>query len=174
MDKLKQFINDNREAFDTDQLLPDHKIRFERMLPRTRNNAKLYSLYALAVAASVAILIVFTLPFMTLERPANEGVICQTAKDIENLSTYYNMQMNEIVEQIKAFNPGNMTLEKQQIVQEAARVMAISKQFENTVMPQLPCSDETLFAMNQYYGTSIQSLNFMLFQMKNIKEKRNQ
>lgn len=174
MDKLKQFVNDNREAFDTDQLLPDHKIRFERMLPHTRNNARLYSIYALVVAASVAVLTVLALPFMELKRPANENISCQTAKDIENLNTYYNIQMNEVLEQIKAFNPGSMTLEKQQIVQEATRVITASKQFEDVVMPQLPCLDETLFAMNQYYSTSIQSLNFMLLQMKNIQEKRNQ
>lgn len=171
MDKLKQFISDNREAFDRMELPKGHQLRFEQKLPHRRNSFRRYSLYALAAAASVAILIVFTLPFRGVERSMMQRTVtCHTAAEIDNLRLYYNMQMNEVIAQMEAFNPGENEVEKKQLLEESARVMEASKRFEEAVIPQLPCAQETLYAMTQHYTTSLQSLNFMLRQMENSQE----
>lgn len=171
MDRLKQFISDNREAFERMELSEGHELRFEQKLPHRRNPFRRYSLYALAAAASVALLIVFTLPFRGVERAAMERTVtCQTAAEIDNLRIYYNMQMNEIIAQMEAFNPEKNEVEKEQLLEESAKVMAASKYFEEAVIPQLPCAQETLYAMTQHYSTSLRSLNFMLRQMENNQE----
>ena len=54
MDKLKNFIDANRDAFEEDEMLPEgHFERFEQKLPKPRKNrAALYNLSAFAIAAS--------------------------------------------------------------------------------------------------------------------------
>ena len=53
MDKLKNFIDANRDAFEEDEMLPEgHFERFEQKLPKPRKNrATLYNLSAFAIAA---------------------------------------------------------------------------------------------------------------------------
>lgn len=64
MDKLKNFIDANRDAFEEDEMLPEgHFERFEQKLPKPRKNrAALYSLSAFVIAASIALLLLFRLP----------------------------------------------------------------------------------------------------------------
>lgn len=170
MDKLKQYIQNNREMFDQEELPVGHELRFMQKLSRKRNRVKLFACYALAVAASVAVLIMSVFPFSEKKDPLSSDLATVTmTTEISELQLYYNMQMREIVDRIESFNPGNGTLEKQQVLKEAKRVLAMSKLFEESVVPQLPSFDETLFAMTQYYGTSIRSLNFMLEQMEKIQ-----
>ena len=54
MDKLKNFIDTNREAFEDDLLPEGHFERFEKKLPPARRkHFKLYSLSAFAAAAAI-------------------------------------------------------------------------------------------------------------------------
>ena len=76
MDKLKNFIDANRDAFEEDEMLPEgHFERFEQKLPKPRKNrAALYNLSAFAIAASIALLLLFRLPGGTgLPEPAQNG-----------------------------------------------------------------------------------------------------
>ena len=75
MDKLKNFIDANRDAFEEDEMLPEgHFERFEQKLPKPRKNrAALYSLSAFVIAASIALLLLFRLPEGTgLPEPAQK------------------------------------------------------------------------------------------------------
>ena len=99
MDKLKNFIDANRDAFKEDEMLPEgHFERFEQKLPKPRKyRAALYSLSAFAIAASIALLLLFRLPEGTgLPEPAQKTTAqtCETQEEIEELRLYYNMQMN--------------------------------------------------------------------------------
>ena len=94
MDKLKNFIDANRDAFKEDEMLPEgHFERFEQKLPKPRKNrAALYSLSAFAIAASIALLLLFRLPGGTgLPEPAQKTTAqtCETQEEIEELRLYY-------------------------------------------------------------------------------------
>ena len=106
MDKLKNFIDANRDAFEEDEILPEgHFERFEQKLPKPRKNrAALYSLSVFAIAASIALLLLFRLPGGTgLPEPAQKTTAqtCETQEEIEELRLYYNMQMNDVLAQMK-------------------------------------------------------------------------
>ena len=106
MDKLKNFIDANRDAFKEDEMLPEgHFERFEQKLPKPRKNrAALYSLSAFVIAASIALLLLFRLPEGTgLPEPAQKTTAqtCETQEEIEELRLYYNMQMNDVLAQMK-------------------------------------------------------------------------
>ena len=101
MDKLKNFIDANRHAFEEDEILPEgHFERFEQKLPKPRKNrAALNSLSVFAIAASIALLLLFRLPGGTgLPEPAQKTTAqtCETQEEIEELRLYYNMQMNDV------------------------------------------------------------------------------
>ena len=93
MDKLKNFIDANRDAFEEDEMLPEgHFERFEQKLPKPRKNrAALYSLSAFVIAASIALLLLFRLPGGTgLPEPAQKTTAqtCETQEEIEDCLLY--------------------------------------------------------------------------------------
>lgn len=166
MDRLKEFIHNNREAFGKEELEPVHVMRFESKLRSRRKRVRRYVRYSLAVAASVAILLLSVPPFSRSGQTGATPAACQTAADINNLRVYYTMQMDEIITRIKDATTCNR-LEKKQLLEESDRIMKANRQFEQHVIPQMPCSQETLYAMTQLYNTSLESLNFMLQQIEN-------
>lgn len=166
MDRLKEFIHNNREAFGKGELEPAHVMRFESKLRNRRNRVRRYVLYSLAVAASVAILLLSVPPFSRSGQTSATPATSRTAADINNLRVYYTMQMDEIITRIKDATTCNR-LEKKQLLEESNRIMKANQQFEEHVIPQMPCSKETLYAMTQLYNTSLESLNFMLQQIEN-------
>lgn len=167
MDKLKQYIQNNREEFDREELPPGHEYRFMQKLSRKKSRVREIAWYAAAFAASVVILLLMALPFSGEKNSLPSGVTSEARTvQINELQLYYTMQMQDVIDRIEAFNPGSGMLEKQQVLKEAKRVLAMSELFGESVVPQLPVSDETLFAVTQYYGTSLNSLNFMLEQIQ--------
>lgn len=173
MDRLKDFIDTNREAFE-DELLPDgHFERFEQRLaaPR-RSRATLYSLYAFAAAACLAFLFLFRLPAPLHTQPgqvATSQPACEVKEEIEELRLYYNMQMNDIILRMQAIYKQQQTSGTEELLEETKRVLTDNYMFEETILPTLPCSNDGLYAMNQHYCTSLESLNIMLKQMENMK-----
>ena len=74
MDKLKNFIDTNREAFEDDLLPEGHFERFEQKLAAPRKSqATLYSLCAFAAAACIALLFLFKLPGGTPLQPQHSS-----------------------------------------------------------------------------------------------------
>lgn len=176
MDKLKFFIETNREAFD-DELLPEgHLERFEQKLsPAPKKHVRLYGLCLFAAVASIAFLLLLRLPGSTII-PTQEEVAAQLHSEEQNevkeLSFYYNMQMNEIITQMDSLYKKDQTPGAAELLQETKRVLSANHMFEKTVLPTLPCSNDGLYAMNQHYSNSLESLNIMLKQMENINKEQ--
>ena len=147
MDKLKNFIDTNREAFEDDLLPEGHFERFEQKLavPR-KSRATLYSLCAFAAAACIALLFLFKLPG-------------GTPLPIQPRQVVTGQHACEVKEEIE-----------EELLKETKRVLTDNYMFEETVLPTLPCSNAGLYAMNLHYSTSLESLNIMLKQMENMED----
>lgn len=175
MDKLKNFIDTNREAFEDDLLPEGHFERFEQKLAAPRKSrATLYSLCTFAAAACIALLFLFKLPGGTPLHTQPGQVAtgqhkCEMKEEIEELRLYYNMQMNDIISQIQVMYKQQRIPGTEELLKETKRVLTDNYMFEETVLPTLPCSNAGLYAMNQHYSTSLESLNIMLKQMENMK-----
>lgn len=168
MDKLKQFIDDHRDEFDNIQLPEGHLERFEKKLPsRRKHSFWLYGLSAIAAAACIALIFFIQPPTASLTE--DEVAICE----IEELQLYYNMQMNEVVARIEKIYEEDPSQGTTELFQATQQVMNDNNQFEERILPELPCSEEGMFAMNQHYHNSIASLNRMLLQMEKVKEMDN-
>lgn len=174
MDKLKEYIDNNREAFDNEYLPEGHFERFEQKLPVPRKKrVKRYSLLAFAVAACTALLILLNIPGGTPipshEQTASRPQKCEMKEEIEELRLYYNMQMNDVISQMKEIYQQQHKPGAEELLKETKQILSDTYQFEETVLPTLPCTNTAVFAMSQHYSTSLESLNYMLRQMEDMK-----
>lgn len=175
MDKLKDFIDNNRNAFN-DEYLPDgHFERFEQKLPAPRRKwVRLYSLFAFAAAACATLLILLNIPGGTpsplKKQTASRPHKCEMKQEIEELRLYYNMQMNDVIAQMEELYKQQQKPGAEQLLEETRKILSDTYQFEEIVLPTLPCSNAGVFAMNQHYSTSLESLNYMLQQMEDMKQ----
>lgn len=182
MDKLKQFIDTHREAFDDDFLPEGHLERFEKKLasqsPEVTKKPLAVWLRVLAVAAAAAIAVFVFIEIRSGIGDApvqqTETYMCETQMEIDELRTYYNMQMDELYAQIRALYKMEQAPGGLELLEETKQVIKTSQDFEDNILPHLPCSEAGLFAMNQHYNTSIQSLAIMLKQMEHTFEYNNQ
>lgn len=178
MDKLKNFIDTNKEAFEDDLLPEGHFERFEKKLPAPRkSHLTLYALSAFAVAASITLLLILRLPGGTTVPGSDpESTFRQTACDnreeIDELRLYYNMQINDIMARMEALYKQEKAPGAAGLLQESKRILKDNYQFEETVLPTLPCSNDGLYAMNQHYTNSLEGLNIMLKQMQQVTNKQ--
>jgi hypothetical protein len=167
MDKLKHFIDTHREAFEED-LPPGHSGRFDKKLPVSSPKQRRW-MNVLAVAAAVVALLVFIrIAHEITDAPGQqtEMYISETQLEIEELKAYYNMQLAEVSVQIRALYKSEQIPGGLELLEETKRVLKSSHDFEDAVLPTLPRSDAGLFAMNQHYSNSLESLQIMLNQME--------
>jgi hypothetical protein len=171
MDRLKDFIDTHREAFDDDFLPEGHLERFEEKLGRRKRTTLRFTLLAATVAAAVGLFIFLKTPSIikdNLQHPTSSAYTCEAEKEIEELRLYYNMQMYGVVVQIKDLYAAQRSPGSLELLEESEQVVYSTYNFEENILPSLPCSDDGLFAMTQHYSNSLKSLNFMLKQMEQI------
>lgn len=192
MDKLKKFIDTNRDAFEDEKLPEGHFERFEKKLPLSQRNKKirLYSLCATIAAASVILLFFLKVPGDTIIRKAQQPTayeqtplkvtgdtlqqhppINKDRDEIKELCLYYNMQMNQVLSQMQAIYKKEQTPGASDLLKESKRILTDNFMFEETVLPTLPSSNIGLYAMTQHYNTSLESLSIMLRQMESMTNK---
>jgi len=175
MDKLKNFIDKNRETFEEEQLPAGHLERFEKKLPKKSAGMEFrIVLYTLVAAASVALLFFFHIQYQqSIGFNHSEQTVCEHYDQFQDVKMYYHIQMIEVFTEMERLNeerriPGGATL-----LEESKEVLTASMRFEEEVLPSLPCSNEGLFAMDQHYRNSLASLNIMLKHMINTVETEN-
>lgn len=172
MDKLKNFIDTNREAFEEDLLPEGHFDRFEKKLPKaSKKHFKRYSLCAFAAAASIALVFLLRMPGGTPVPTHQKATVqkhCSQQKEFNELQMYYKMQINDIMAQMESLYKKEESAGAAGLLQESKRILKDNYMFEETILPTLPCSGDGLFAMNQHYSASVESLNFMLKQMERV------
>lgn len=173
MDKLKKYIETNRDLFETDELPKGSFDRFEKRLDKSKK--KKYSLFWIMTSFSAAaILALLVLINIAENKPAPtrfeaESNQCSISKEIEELQIYYNMNMFDILSEMEKISKENSSEGVKTILKEGRKVAMDAKDFEVHVLPALPCSQLTLSVISQQYGANIESLNMMLEQMKEIE-----
>lgn len=172
MDKLKDFIDLNKEAFEEVEMPEGHFERFERKLERQgrRQPILLYGVGTIAAAAVAALLLLIGRPDKDIAPEPSEIVaqMCETREEFEETRLYYQMRMSEIVEQMRELYQRDRTPGAATLLRECDRMLADTDRFERNILPNLPCSNEGLFAMNQHYSNSLKGMHFMLEQMRQV------
>jgi hypothetical protein len=160
MDKLKNFVETNRDVFDDDFPPEGHVERFEKKLSKKKRRHRI-AFAAVAMAAAVALLL--------LPRPP-ALYVCESGEEIEELRFYYNMQLYDVETQIEDLYAQRKTSGSLGLMQETERVMQKIYDFEAEILPTLPCSETGLSVVNGLYSNSLECLNFMLEQMQRMTD----
>lgn len=178
MDRLKGFIEDNMEEFNAEVMLPaGHLERFERKLnPHKKRGVYRLIAVGLAVAASVAIILLSNRGETIISGTDDIDMVARTQEidmEMKELRIYYNMRMSDIHVEMKRLYESNRSDGAKELLLEGRRILADNSDFENRVLPSLPCSDEAIFAMTQHYSNSMNGLNIMLDRMRVLTYDRN-
>ena len=158
MDNLEEYIKQNREAFDEQELPEGHLERFEARLDAIgdqRRTTKIYRIFwsALAVAAAMAAVLLLRIP-----QDNGKDWFANVGNDQVEICEAYYERVAELYEVILTNNPdGSMDSSASSIAEETV-----------ALIDQLPDEmDEAAKAeiLKEYYGTLLDGLN----RMKNIK-----
>lgn len=129
-----------------------------------------------AAAAAIALLLLLRMPGGTaipsapVVRP--EAGACQAKQEFEELRIYYRMQIHEMTAQIEQVYKADQTPGGAELLKETKKVLHDNYMFEETVLPTLPCSNNGLFAINQHYSNSLESLSIMLREMERMSKAK--
>lgn len=179
MDKLKDFIDNNREAFEDEWLPEGHFERFEQKLPTEsgKKHKRHYLLWcSYAAVAVVALLLLLQLPGGSTMPNSEQKATAQASQakeEIDELQIYYRMQINDLMAQMEHLYKQQQTPGATELLKETKKILQDNYMFEETVLPVLPHSNDGVFAMTQHYNGSLESLNFMLKQMERITNENN-
>ena len=173
MDHLKQFITENREAFDEESLPDGHEMRFVQKINTNRSSKKRrLGMYTLLIAASVLLLMLIRFSFTVIPEEGSPAVsssqVCAMRHEIDGLQLYYTMQVNDVVLQMAAFAKCDLPGARD-LLNEMDLVLYDNAQFEKQVLPALPCSNTAIYAMSQHYNASLEALQLMLAQLEQMK-----
>ncbi|MDR1623972.1 MAG: hypothetical protein LBS04_03260 [Tannerellaceae bacterium] len=169
MDKLKHFIDTHREAFEDDLPPMGHFGRFDKRLSvSSRKQIRWINVLAVAAVAVVTLFVFIRIvnEIKDVSVQQTKMYTCETQMEIEELKVYYNMQLAEVCAQIRVLYKSEQVPGGLELLEETKKVLKSSHEFEDAVLPTLPCSDAGLFAMNQHYSNSLESLQIMLKQME--------
>ena len=179
MDKLKDFIRQNRASFDQEELPNDHLSHFmeklassERMVNNDYSFKKTVYLKKTVfwlVAASIAAAMTFTL--FTSNPVEKTAYTCELDTKKAELRMYYQMKMEDLVMQMesetaKTGNPAFAVL-----VAEGKKIQSACERFDEDVTPTLPCSEKGIYAINQQYANSLAGIQILYNQLMHIKKE---
>ncbi len=170
MDKLKGYIDKNKQEFDDIELPVGHAERFQENLKRRRKQTVRRRLaWGVAVAACLGILFAV----QTLYNKESTEKLCELSTEIMEVRTYYNMQISATIAQMEELYKEHQTPGRLELLRQTQAVIAENQNFENKILPVFPCSEEALFAMNQHYDASLSGMNILLRQMQKAVEMEN-
>jgi septal ring factor EnvC (AmiA/AmiB activator) len=176
--KLKNFISDNRKAFDGE--IPSGKV-WENIEASFTEKKKtkfiLTPLYKWSMAAAAMLLIALSIYFFTGKKPVEPAAVVTVENDINKLAPEYAPQMNQFVKMIDTKQEELKTLAKEQpeLYQQFTTAINQLDSSYNTLKNQLsatPNREMLLEAMIQNLQLQLNVLNQQLNIINQIKESK--
>lgn len=171
MDKLKDYIDSNRESFEDYVLPKGHEARFEKKLSKRSNrNIMMWTLTALTAAAMICFALLADFgPMQNLRNTEASKGDCAMSREVDELRYYYNMRLYDLLGQMESITEAYPNPDTKALLAEGQKVKKEAAKFEDNVLPKLPCSNVALTVIDRQYKANIESLNIMLEQMNNLK-----
>lgn len=178
MDRLKDFIEKNRADFEHDPLPEGHEARFMQRLDEAfpAKRAKRFTLRGWVIPVAAAFIGLLCWQFPALWRDAGRSprpAVCTLHTEMAELRTYYQMEMDDILMQMEAYESRNANPAYRTLLEESRKITYACNQFDAQVLPTLPCSDEAVLAVQQQYGNSLNSLHILYTQMQQLEKSNN-
>jgi hypothetical protein len=177
MDKLKKYIEDNKDSFDDIRLPEGHLERFADKLEKSnaRKTKRVWLISLLSSAAAMLLLLFIGLgrqdksSIEPIDIEASNEESCSDIQDeINELTLFYNMKMNSLLSDIETECGKRNNKDSASILKDSKSVRLEADLFEKNILPELPCSELSFEIITRQYDANIQSLSMMLEQVKRM------
>lgn len=115
------------------------------------------------IAASVALLLGLSV-FWIGEVPTDTPYA--VSNEIQELTFYYEMQRNELMANLETIRDNRRNPEIEELFRESRILLSESHIFKQQEVPELPNSDEGIQVVRLHYEQQLQTLEYILEQMK--------
>jgi len=132
MDRLKDFIDSNKEEFENLVLPEGHSDRFKKKFDRQR---KLPVQRRLAWFMAAACMLGLLLTMHIQYEKNKQGDVCELSAESRAVRMYYNMQITATVAQMEKLYKENQSPGTLDLLKQTQEVMASNNDFENKVLP---------------------------------------
>ncbi|MFA5301545.1 MAG: hypothetical protein WC395_02530 [Bacteroidales bacterium] len=147
MDKLKSFIQENRELFDSDPLPEGHELRFMQKMESHKSRKHNYLIY-ISIAALFLLVVTIGVRFMK-EDPVNSLFYVDPCGG-ESYTCYYD-QMQKLSEQIEYNTRELPDYKRQEILMNMESIMPRSADEFSEMLPKDISSQEAERLNKKYY-----------------------
>lgn len=158
MDKFKEYIEQEREAFDTFELPAGHTRRMADKLPKESSSAiRRFLLPIVATAAVIAGMVI------TLREPvpSEEPVMVQTIAQSE-LIQYYSSQLEVLKDSLRTLSSSLNPEMKADMLTELELIENEKYRFNSQLLPQISVSEDCQTVVYTFYTSKIESLEYLL------------
>ena len=162
MNKLEQYISDNKSRFDEEPPVG----HFERMQKKmNRKSGRIVVLrWIISVAASVAMILSVSLIMQHKEKQDDRIAMCENAPDMK--ACYLN-RMNVVAGQIEILSKNLDLWDRQQVMTDVQNIINTTNgDFESEIPTELP-AHETKLILSGYYKQNLESLETIAKELKN-------
>ena len=173
MDKLKKYIDENMEDFNDFELPEGHLERFDAKLKKT--SSKRISLYWISGAVAAVAMMILIISGLKEQPDDQSSVVAETEskcseiqEEINQLTFYYNMKVCDLLSKIEDVCVKSNSNEAKEILESSKTVHNDVMDFENNIVPDLPCSDLSFEIITRQYDANIASLQLILDQAQRI------
>ncbi|HOO42487.1 MAG TPA: hypothetical protein P5167_00370 [Bacteroidales bacterium] len=147
MDKLKSFIQENRELFDSDPLPEGHELRFMQKLESRRSRKHNYLIY---ISVAALLLLVVTIGVRFLKEDPVSSLFYVDPCGSESYTCYYD-QMQKLSEQIEYNTRELPDYQRQEILMNMESIMPGSPDEFSEMLPKDISSSEAVRLNKEYY-----------------------
>jgi hypothetical protein len=176
MDRLKKYIDDNNESFDDVELPEGHLERFVDKLEKAnmRKTKRVWIISLLSSAAAVLLLLFIGLgrqdksDIEPIDVEVNNDRCTDIQDEINELTLSYNMKINSLLSDIETECEKRNSKMANYILKDSKAVRLEADHFENSILPELPCTELSFEIITRQYDANIQSLSMMLEEVKRM------
>ena len=147
MDKLKSFIQENRELFDSDPLPEGHELRFMQKMESRRSRKHNYLIY---ISVAALLLLVVTIGVRFLKEDPVSSLFYVDPCGSESYTCYYD-QMQKLSEQIEYNTRELPDYKRQEILMNMESIMPRSADEFSEMLPKDISSQEAERLNKKYY-----------------------
>jgi len=147
MDKLKSFIQENRELFDSDPLPEGHELRYMQKLENRRSRKHNYLIY---ISVAALLLLVVTIGVRFLKEDPVSSLFYVDPCGGESYTCYYD-QMQKLSEQIEYNTRELPDYQRQEILMNMESIMPRSADEFSQMLPEDISSREAERLNKEYY-----------------------
>ncbi|MFA5753419.1 MAG: hypothetical protein WC128_06895 [Bacteroidales bacterium] len=147
MDKLKSFIQENRELFDSDPLPEGHELRFMQKMESRRSRKHNYLIY---ISVAALLLLVVTIGVRFLKEDPVSSLFYVDPCGSESYTCYYD-QMQKLTEQIEYNTRELPDYKRQEILMNMESIMPRSADEFSEMLPNDISGREAERLNKEYY-----------------------